>query len=258
MSCPYSNDLQRLAQSSMAQDSLATEDRDRLLEHVSICAECRASWLEHSLNVELATAPLETAPAQLKARVRNLRLNAELATGPPESAPAQLKARARNPTRRAADRAWPRRRLAALAASLLAVVGLGWWGVERGALNSTWRIDRETTSPLREDPLEVHAPRLASPAQGDVLVDSRLTLSWFEVDGALDYRLTVTDPRGDVVLHDVVNAAPVQSAPRQYRIDRAATRMAAGPDYFWFVTARLADGTEIDSEIRSFRLGDGD
>ena len=247
MPCPDSKDLQRLAQHSLAQHSLATEDRDRLLEHVSTCAECRAAWLEHSLNLELATAPLEAAPAQLKDRAKNLGMSPELATAPLEAAPAQLKARAKSPAHRVAYRAWPRRRLAALAASLLVVAGLGWWGVER-----------ETTSLLREDPTEIHAPRLASPAQGGVLADSRLTLSWFDVDGALDYRLTITDPQGDIVLGELVNAVPARGAPRQFRIDRAATGMTAGSDYFWFVTARMADGTEIDSEIRSFRLGDDD
>lgn len=66
--------------------------------------------------------------------------------------------------------------------------------------------------------------------------------AWLPVPAALEYRVTVTTPSGDIVT-ERVTADPTLAVPA----------MPAGP-YQWFVSASLEDGTTLTSPVRTFRI----
>ena len=156
--------------------------------------------------------------------------------------PAEVRARvlemgARQAGAVARGAAWRR---TALAAGLAAVLGLGaWWALRPPAIP-----DPALDEVLREAPgAEAGSVELRSPPAGASLAGPALELAWRAVPGATGYTVFLLDERGDIRARERV------SEPA-WRLDLASLALDAGGELCWYVTAELADGGSLTSEVR--------
>lgn len=138
-------------------------------------------------------------------------------------------------THRAAapPRSWRRWVPAALAASVVLVVGVV--GVDRWRERAQYEVGRSGSG---------GAPALVAPSAGSELAVGPVTFVWHQVPRALWYALEVDATDGTVLFTarstDTLFAAPLTSAARG--------------NNRWWVRAHLNDGSERHSETRRLRL----
>jgi hypothetical protein len=86
-----------------------------------------------------------------------------------------------------------------------------------------------------------------APEDGAIVAGGRIDFRWSALDQAERYTLSVLDGMGDIVFRgetrDVEQSVDLEELPRD------------GRAYYWYITAKLRDGTSIDSDIRRFTLG---
>ena len=85
-----------------------------------------------------------------------------------------------------------------------------------------------------------------SPATGAVVSPASLAFVWRSAGTSAQYRLTVTNERGDIVWTGV-------SADTARRLP-ASVRLHSGASYFWYVDALLPDGGSATSQARRFTM----
>jgi hypothetical protein len=100
---------------------------------------------------------------------------------------------------------------------------------------------------LRQETEVSPAPQLLAPGSDAVIASDQIEFRWSHVPDASSYIFILLDEKGDIVFqtstteeHLTLNVSPV--------------RFERGKPYFWYVEARLPDGTTVDSEIRKFVL----
>lgn len=119
-----------------------------------------------------------------------------------------------------------------------AMVAAAWLGVRPAPQEA----DRERATPVTQPDGGV---RLVAPL-GPLNRDAPIAFTWRGVAGAVEYRLTLLDARGNVLWSNAT-------------IDTAATlpieiSLVRGPAYYWFVDVLQSDGSSATSGSREFRL----
>jgi hypothetical protein len=131
-------------------------------------------------------------------------------------------------------RAWPAVAAAGGLAAAAAVLVLWFGGTERAPATPPDRIRGPgTPSVLRLDAVR--------PADGSVLDSTGFV--WRAMDGAVAYRLTITNAAGDEVWNRVSSDTAL-STP---------AGLQPGQTYFWYVDALRKDGVSATSGVRRFQ-----
>lgn len=203
--------------------TLSPAEREAFEEQASRDPRLRRSLVER--HRERAAAPeWSDLPAEVRARV--LDMGARQA-----GAPARNAARGATMRRTAFT--------AGLAAALAGVLGLGLWWVTRPPT-----VDPKLDETLREAPgIEAGSVELLSPPPESRLAGPALELAWREVPGATGYSVFLLDERGDIRSQALVTRPSC-------RFDLAAVSAGTAGELCWYVTAELADGGSLTSEVR--------
>jgi hypothetical protein len=98
-------------------------------------------------------------------------------------------------------------------------------------------------STLRGRSEAVPAASIVSPADGQLVQVDGVSFIWRGLGGGVEYRITVTDEKGDVVWTR-------QSPDTMTRLDRAVLR--PGRTYYWYVDALYPDGRSAAAAPRRF------
>ena len=211
---------QRLAR--YLENRLDPDEREGAEEHLSGCAESRDRLVELHAS-RRGEPPLERAPESLKRAARAI--------------PRRRRRRVRHPS------GLPHRRYLAVAASLVAAVGMAALIYRGGPGRPQGPADTDALRDVATGPalLQPLAP------DGEVASSAPIEFRWRGAPEAERYTLTVLDALGDIVLRESTPADRLEVAP-------AATGLEPGASYFWYVSAEMADGTSAQSEILDFSL----
>ena len=137
-------------------------------------------------------------------------------------------------TRIVRDRARVPRFGFALAASLVLVVGLGYYSLARSRSDTVDDLTRDGSGDV-----QLIAPSSATVTRLD-------TLAWRSVGGAVEYTVDVRRADGTLITR-TTTADTTVALPATVRLD-------PGSDVYWGVTARLGDGSELRSATRRVRV----
>lgn len=100
-----------------------------------------------------------------------------------------------------------------------------------------------TTDTLRSGSGSGGSVRLITPASGAGVSDRSLEFRWAPVPKGKSYTLVVSDETGDVVF---------EQATAQDAVSFDTSGLKAGKHYFWFVRAKLENGTNLESDTAKF------
>ena len=122
----------------------------------------------------------------------------------------------------------------ALAASIVVVVGLGYYSLARSRATNVDDLTRDGTGDVQlVSPLGASTPRLDS-------------LVWRSVAGAASYLIDVRRDDGTLLTRG-------STSDTTFVVPDSA-RVAPAGEVYWSVTARLSDGTELRSVARRVRI----
>jgi len=104
-----------------------------------------------------------------------------------------------------------------------------------------------TTPPVLRDGGDGSIPGvvLVSPPDSGVVGSQRVSFTWRSVGPGVSYRITISDPKGDVVW----SAAASDTTTRV----PASVQLRPSP-YYWYVDALLPDGRSITSGVHPFSV----
>lgn len=87
---------------------------------------------------------------------------------------------------------------------------------------------------------------LESPPNGAAVNPGKLEFRWSDAGAALRYEFTLTDEKGDIVVHEkpASNFLSLDSSPR----------LSSSRKYYWSVLVRFPDGTTRESSVAGFVL----
>jgi anti-sigma factor RsiW len=102
--------------------------------------------------------------------------------------------------------------------------------------------------PLRGDGSEPRdAPVALAPAPNVTVSPESIGFAWRGAAGAVSYRLTLTDERGDVVWSS--------QTPDTTVVLPGSVRLTNGRAYYWYVDALLPDARSTTTGVKEFRVG---
>lgn len=105
---------------------------------------------------------------------------------------------------------------------------------------------REKGDTFRSDTGKSGGVTLVGPADNFIVGDVAVEFVWKETPTATDYVVVVSDEKGDVIREFVSSSARISVASAEIGAE-------SGRLYFWYVKARLIDGTRFESEVRRLR-----
>ncbi len=202
-------------------DRLPGVQRDQLESHLSDCRACRRRLVNQHLGSRSEEIAVP-APDWLKSRVSQI--------------PQQ--GRVRVPV--SAGR-W--RRQFAVAATIVLALSVGFFLMrDRFVVKQPSEADV-----LRQETGSSPVPQLFAPKGGAQVQSNDVEFRWSEVYGAERYALTLLNEKGDIVFE-------TSTVENRLSLSAAAARLEPGKTYFWYVRARLSNGTAADSAIGKFGL----
>lgn len=199
--------------------SIAQEQRAEAESHLVRCRLCREHLIALS-DARRENAFLEEAPISLRKRAGQL---ASRTPGPPSLFGSF---RPYIPL--------------ALAAGIVLAVGLS-------AVVYRQRTMRQPTSELRQSDLATVALSLSSPTDGAVMEPGQLEFRWGSAGPGARYEFTITDEKGDILLHE-------KPPNNLLSLDSRGLKLSPQRKYYWTVSARLPDGTKRESRVAGFSL----
>jgi hypothetical protein len=101
---------------------------------------------------------------------------------------------------------------------------------------------------LRQGESARAAPQLIAPASGATIDSDQIEFRWSEAQGAESYLFFMLDEKGNIIFQSSTSESRLIFRTREARIERGRT-------YFWYVTAKSADGSTLDSDFGSFISG---
>lgn len=132
-----------------------------------------------------------------------------------------------------------------LAAAVTLVAGLVYWGSDSGILNSRQAVSQGEV--FRQGAPTVALPRLLGPAEGAVLPRRAVGLKWQPVADATSYTVTFTDATGTIIARPTTSESEIS-------VELSTSPWRPGKSYYWYVSARLADGSLRESDPRGFAV----
>lgn len=213
--CPATED-----QHKFLSGQLATERREEMELHLSLCHECRR-LLIGAYEEAAPRAAASAAPRWLKARAR------KIPRKPGAGMPALVFG-------------FRLQSVVAFAAMIVVAAGLALFSFINGS-------ERPTALPdvLRQGETVASAPALLAPSAGDVVNSQELEFRWERTPGAILYAFTLMDEKGDILFQASASGQSLKLNAKEAKLERGNT-------YFWYVSAKSADGAGADSEIRKF------
>jgi len=104
-----------------------------------------------------------------------------------------------------------------------------------------------TAEPLRQEAGISPAPQLLAPGSDAVIASDQIEFRWSHVPDASSYSFILLDEKGEIVFQ-------TSTAEEHLTLSVSPVRLECGKPYFWYVEARLPDGTTVDSEIHQLVL----
>ena len=131
----------------------------------------------------------------------------------------------------------------ALAATIVIAVGLTIFTYR----NMQSPSETPRTGGLRQSNSATNELSLASPLSGAELSAGKVEFRWADAGAGARYEFTLTDEKGDIIVQEKLTE-------NSLAIDTAKLRLSPQHNYYWFVSARLSNGTTRESSIARFTL----
>ncbi len=211
---------------SFLSNQLTSVEREGIESHLSVCAACRVRLVELHQDIK-SSSETHAAPRSLKRKALRI----------PDAG-----------GRTGWGRLLELRQYAtpALAAIVLVVIGVGGLVVWQARRDSERRTAGDQ---LREETRPSTAPQLVSPGPGEVIKPGEVEFRWSPLPEAQSYTFVLLDQQGDVITsRQTINARLV--------VNTSMPELTRGRNYFWYVQARLKDGTSVESKPSKFTLSE--